>query len=160
MSMRVGQGFDRHRLVEGRRLVLGGVEFDHDKGLEGHSDADCLSHAICDALLGAAALGDIGSHFEDTDPAHENRDSQEFLGEVAALLSRAGLRIVNVDSTVVAEAPRLMPLVPAMRKRIAQSLQIEVGRVSVKATRGEGMGPEGRGEAISAMAIALVESAR
>jgi 2-C-methyl-D-erythritol 2,4-cyclodiphosphate synthase len=158
MTLRVGQGYDRHRLVAGRPCVLGGVEIDHPKGLEGHSDADALSHAICDALLGAAAMGDIGQHFSDTDPANRDRDSLEFLSSVASMLSAGGFSIVNVDSTVIAEAPRLAPHVLAMRERIAGALGLHADAVSVKATRGEGAGPEGRGEVIAATAIALVES--
>jgi 2-C-methyl-D-erythritol 2,4-cyclodiphosphate synthase len=160
VSVRVGLGYDRHRLVEGRPCVLGGVELAFDRGLEGHSDADCLSHAICDALLGAAALGDLGGHFADTDPVHRGRRSLEFLTEVASMLADRGLRIANVDSTVIAELPRLAPHVDRMRAEIAGALGIGIDRVSVKATRGEGVGPEGRGEAISAQAVALVEDAR
>lgn len=157
MDLRIGHGYDRHRLVEGRPLVLGGVRFEHERGLEGHSDADALVHAICDALLGAAALGDLGTHFSDRDPAQEGRDSLEILAEVVALVHGEGYRVVNVDCTVVADAPRLAPRVRAMREEISRTLQIELGRVSVKATRGEKVGPEGREEAISAQAVALLE---
>jgi len=156
MSIRIGQGIDRHRLVPGRRLVLGGVEIPHDRGLDGHSDADALVHAICDALLGAAALGDIGQHFADTDPAHANRNSLEFLTHVVQLLSGQRLRPGNVDATVMAETPKLAPHIAAMRAKLAAALGLSLDRVSVKATRGEGMGPEGRGEAITAHAVALV----
>ena len=156
MSIRIGQGIDRHRLVAGRRLVLGGVEIPHDRGLDGHSDADALVHAICDALLGAAALGDIGQHFADTDPAHADRDSMQFLAHVVQLLSEKHLRPGNVDATVMAEAPKLAPHIRAMRTRLAEALGLPLDRVSVKATRGEGMGPEGRGEAITAHAVVLV----
>lgn len=155
-DLRVGQGLDRHRLEAGRRLVLGGVEIEHTHGLVGHSDADALLHAICDAMLGAAALGDIGAMFADTDPAHAGRDSLEFLEAVRERVAREGWRVHNVDSTVMAEAPRLAGHVPAMRARIAAALGIEVDRVSVKATRGEGLGPEGRAEAITAHAIVLL----
>ncbi len=154
--IRVGQGIDRHRLEAGRRLVLGGVEIEHTHGLVGHSDADALLHAICDALLGAIADGDIGRHFADTDPAHAGRDSRDFLRSVRDRVRGAGYAVVNVDSTVMAEAPRLAPHVETMRANIAEDLGIDVGRVSVKATRGEGLGPEGRGEAITAHAVVLV----
>ena len=156
MNLRIGQGIDRHRLEEGFRLVLGGVEIEHTHGLVGHSDADALLHAICDAMLGAAALGDIGQHFADDDPAHRGRDSREFLREVRSKVESAGFAVVNVDSTIMAEAPRLAPHVPAMRGNIAADLGLSVDHVSVKATRGEGLGPEGRGEAITAHAVVLL----
>ncbi len=155
-SLRIGQGIDRHRLVEGRRLVLGGVTIEHTHGLDGHSDADALLHAICDALLGAVAQGDIGQVFSDTDPAHAGRDSREFLRAIVARVHAAGFQVVNVDSTIMAEAPRLAPHVPAMRSHVAEDLGIDVERVSVKATRGEGLGPEGRREAITAHAVVLL----
>jgi 2-C-methyl-D-erythritol 4-phosphate cytidylyltransferase/2-C-methyl-D-erythritol 2,4-cyclodiphosphate synthase len=156
---RVGQGLDYHRLVPGRRLVLGGVEIPFEKGLEGHSDADALLHAICDALLGAAGLGDIGAHFSDRDPAHRNRPSLEFLVEVRGMLERAGWRVTNVDATILAERPRLAPYRERMRAAIAGALGLPAEAVNVKATTTEGMNAEGRGEGISAQAVALVESA-
>lgn len=156
-TLRIGQGIDFHRLVEGRKLVLGGVEIPFDRGLDGHSDADALVHAICDALLGAAAMGDIGQHFPDTDPAHRNRPSLEFLRDVRTKIESAGWLIRNVDATVLAQRPKLMPHAPAMRKNIADSLGISVDAVSVKATTTEGMNAEGRGEGISAQAIALLQ---
>lgn len=157
--MRIGQGFDVHALVTGRRLVLGGVEIAHDKGLDGHSDADVLLHALCDALLGAAALGDIGRHFPDTDPAFKGADSRTLLREVAARVARAGFRIVNVDTTVVAQAPRLAPHVAAMVANIAADLGVAPGCVNVKATTTEHLGFTGRGEGIAAFAVALIEPA-
>ena len=156
-KLRIGQGIDFHRLVEGRKLILGGVEIPFERGLEGHSDADVLAHAICDALLGAAALGDIGQHFPDTDPAHRNRSSLEFLREVRAKIEAAGWMIQNVDATLLAQRPKLMPHAPAMKKNIAESLGISVAAVSIKATTTEGMNAEGRGEGISAQAIALLQ---
>jgi 2-C-methyl-D-erythritol 2,4-cyclodiphosphate synthase/2-C-methyl-D-erythritol 4-phosphate cytidylyltransferase len=155
--IRVGQGIDCHRLVEGRRLILGGVLIPFEKGLEGHSDADVLTHAICDALLGAAAMGDIGQHFPDTDPAHRSRPSLEFLGEVRAKLRQAGWIVRNVDAVLIVQRPRLAPFVPEMRRKIAESLGVQEEDVSVKATTTEGMNAEGRGEGISAQAVALVE---
>ena len=155
--LRVGQGIDFHRLVEGRKLILGGVEIPFALGLEGHSDADVLAHAICDALLGAAAMGDIGQHFPDTDPAHRNRSSLEFLRAVRTKIEAAGWMIQNVDATLLAQRPKLMPHAPAMKKNIALALGISVAAVSVKATTTEGMNAEGRGEGISAQAIALLQ---
>jgi len=155
--MRIGQGFDVHALVAGRRLVIGGVEIAHDKGLLGHSDADVLLHAICDALLGAAALGDIGRHFPDSDPRYKGIDSRKLLREVAALLASRGHRGVNVDATIVAEAPRMAPHVAAMVANIASDLGIDQGAVNVKATTTEKLGFTGRGEGIAAQAICLVE---
>jgi len=155
--IRVGQGIDCHRLVEGRRLILGGVLIPFEKGLEGHSDADVLTHAICDALLGAAAMGDIGQHFPDTDPAHRGRPSLEFLGEVRAKLRQAGWIVRNVDAVLIVQRPRLAPFVPEMRRKIAESLGVQEEDVSVKATTTEGMNAEGRGEGISAQAVALIE---
>ena len=157
--MRIGQGFDVHALVAGRRLVLGGVDIPHDKGLDGHSDADVLLHALCDALLGAAALGDIGRHFPDTDPAFKGADSRKLLREVAVRLVRAGFRIVNVDTTVVAQAPRVAPHVAAMVANIAADLGVAPGCVNVKATTTEHLGFTGRGEGIAAFAVALIEPA-
>jgi 2-C-methyl-D-erythritol 2,4-cyclodiphosphate synthase len=155
--MRVGQGFDVHRLVAGRRLVVGGVEIAHDKGLLGHSDADVLLHAICDALLGAAALGDIGKHFPDTDPGLKDIDSRELLRRVAALLEDRGRRVVNIDATIIAEAPRMAPHIPRMVANIAADTGIEPHYVNVKATTTEGLGFTGRGEGIAAQATCLVE---
>jgi 2-C-methyl-D-erythritol 2,4-cyclodiphosphate synthase len=155
--MRIGQGFDVHRLVSGRKLVIGGVEIAHDKGLEGHSDADVLLHAICDALLGAAAQGDIGKHFPDTDAKYKGIDSRKLLREVAKLLRDRGRRIVNVDATIIAEAPRMAPHIPAMVANIADDLTIEPHYINVKATTTEKLGFTGRGEGIAAQAICLIE---
>jgi 2-C-methyl-D-erythritol 2,4-cyclodiphosphate synthase len=155
--MRVGQGFDVHRLVAGRRLVIGGVEIPHDKGLLGHSDADVLLHAICDALLGAAALGDIGRHFPDSDARFKDVDSRALLRQVAALLADRGRRVVNVDATIVAEAPRMAPHIPRMVQNIAGDLGIEAHYVNLKATTTEQLGFTGRGEGIAAQAVCLVE---
>ena len=155
--MRIGQGFDVHQLVAGRKLVIGGVEIAHDKGLLGHSDADVLLHAICDALLGAAALGDIGRHFPDSDAKYKGIDSRALLRNVAALLKDRGLRVVNVDATIIAEAPRMAPHIPSMVANIAGDLAIEPHYVNVKATTTEKLGFTGRGEGIAAQAICLVE---
>ena len=155
--MRIGQGFDVHQLVAGRKLVIGGVEIAHDKGLLGHSDADVLLHAICDALLGAAALGDIGRHFPDSDARYKGIDSRALLRNVAALLKDRGLRVVNVDATIIAEAPRMAPHIPSMVANIAGDLAIEPHYVNVKATTTEKLGFTGRGEGIAAQAICLVE---
>lgn len=155
--MRIGQGFDVHRLVAGRKLVVGGVEIPHDKGLLGHSDADVLLHAICDALLGAAALGDIGKHFPDSDARYKGIDSRKLLREVAALLRGRGHRVLNVDATIVAEAPRMSPHIPAMVSNIAADLAIDAGCVNVKATTTEELGFTGRGEGIAAQAACLIE---
>jgi 2-C-methyl-D-erythritol 2,4-cyclodiphosphate synthase len=155
--MRIGQGFDVHRLVAGRRLVIGGVEIAHDKGLAGHSDADVLLHAICDALLGAAALGDIGKHFPDTDAAYKGIDSRELLRQVATLLRERGRRVINVDATLIAEAPRMAPHIPAMVANIAADLAIEPRNVNIKATTTEKLGFTGRGEGIAAQAVCLIE---
>lgn len=154
--MRIGQGYDVHRLVEGRKLILGGVEIPHTVGLLGHSDADVLLHAISDALLGAAALGDIGQHFPDSDPAYEGISSLKLLSHVKELLLAHGFRISNVDSTVIAQAPKLMPHIPAMRENIASALGIPVSRVSVKATTEEKLGFTGEKLGIAAQAIALL----
>ena len=154
---RIGHGIDYHRLARGRKLVLGGVEIPFEKGLLGHSDADALAHAVCDALLGAAGLDDIGRHFSERDPAHRNRPSLEFLAEVRRMLDAAGWRIRNVDCTVLAERPRLAPYRDEMRRRIAGALSILPEQVNVKATTTEGRNAEGRGEAISAQAVALIE---
>ena len=156
---RTGIGFDTHRLVEGRKLILGGIEIPHPVGLLGHSDADVLTHALMDALLGAIADGDIGQHFPDTDPRWEGADSIELLRAVVERLRSKGWQVVNVDITVLAERPKLKPYIPAMRKRLAEPLGIEVESVSVKATTVEGLGAIGRREGISAMAVAMVAPA-
>ena len=157
--MRIGQGFDVHALVPGRRLVIGGVTIPHDKGLAGHSDADVLLHAICDALLGAAGLGDIGVHFPDADPQYSDIDSRMLLREVGRKLAARQLRVGNVDATVVAEAPRLTPHIPRMIGNIAADLGVAPARISVKATTSEGLGLVGRGEGVAALAVALLEAA-
>jgi 2-C-methyl-D-erythritol 2,4-cyclodiphosphate synthase len=154
--MRIGEGWDIHALVPGRALVLGGVEIPHATGLLGHSDADALLHAITDALLGAAGLGDIGSHFPDTDPALSGADSRVLLQRAAASVRTKGWRVVNVDSTVVAQAPRLAAHIPAMRQSIAQALQLDATAVNVKAKTSEKMGPVGEGRAIEARAVCLI----
>ena len=156
---RTGIGFDTHRLVEGRKLILGGVEIPHPVGLLGHSDADVLTHALMDALLGAIADGDIGQHFPDTDPRWEGADSIELLRAVVARLRSKGWQVVNVDITVLAERPKLKPYIPAMRERLAEAMAIAPGFVSVKATTVEGLGAIGRREGISAMAVAMVAPA-
>jgi len=153
--MRIGQGFDVHALAPGRRLVIGGVAIPCDQGLQGHSDADVLLHAICDALLGAAALGDIGSHFPDSDAAYAGADSRRLLREVRKKLG--AYRIVNVDATILAQAPRMAPHVPQMIANIASDLGIDPGAVSIKATTTEHLGFIGRAEGIAAQAIALIE---
>ena len=155
--MRIGQGFDAHRFTEDRSLVLGGVTIPHDYGLAGHSDADVLLHAVCDALLGAAGLGDLGSHFPDTDPQHADQDSRELVRAVGGNLRRDGWRISNIDTTVVAQRPRLGPHVADMAATIASDLEVDSGGVSVKATTSEGMGWTGRAEGIAALAVALLE---
>src|SRR5476651_498542 len=157
MNMRIGQGFDVHQLVEGRKLIIGGVEVAYEKGLLGHSDADVLLHAICDALLGAAALGDIGRHFPDSDAKYRGIDSRELLRHVALLLRERGLRVVNVDATIIAEAPRMAPHIPTMVSHIAADLAVAVNCVNVKATTTEELGFAGRGEGIAAQAICLIE---
>jgi len=155
--MRIGQGFDVHALVTGRKLIIGGVEIAHDRGLEGHSDADVLLHAICDALIGAAGLGDIGTHFPDTDPRYRGIDSRILLREVGSLLLTHGWQIVNIDSTVIAQAPRLAPHITAMRHNIADDLALSVSAVNVKAKTSEKLGLVGRREGIVAEAVALIE---
>ena len=155
--MRIGHGYDVHRLVPGRKLILGGVELPFEKGLLGHSDADVLTHAVMDALLGAAALGDIGKLFPDSDPAYEGADSLVLLGWVTEVLAEHGYRIGNVDATVLAQRPRLAPHIPAMRERLAVAMGISVEQVSVKATTEEGLGFTGTGEGIAAHAVALIE---
>ena len=154
--MRVGHGYDVHRLVEGRRLILGGVEIPFEKGLLGHSDADVLTHAVMDALLGAAALGDIGKLFPDSDPAYEGADSLALLRRVVRTLDENRYKIGNVDATVLAQRPKLAPHIPEMRERLAAAMSVEPGRVSVKATTEEGLGFTGAGEGIAAHAVALL----
>ena len=155
--MRIGQGIDVHALVAGRRLVIGGVEIAHDKGLAGHSDADVLLHAICDALLGAAALGDIGWHFPDSNPAYSNVDSRELLRATGKKIAAAGYRIVNLDATIIAQAPHMAPHIAKMIGNIASDLGLNPAAVSVKATTTEKLGLTGRGEGIAAQAVALIE---
>jgi len=155
--VRIGQGFDVHQLVAGRKLVIGGVEIAHDKGLLGHSDADVLLHAICDAMLGAAALGDIGKHFPDSDARYKGIDSRELLRHCAKLLREHGLRVVNIDATIIAEAPRMATHIPKMVENIAADLAVPRNAVNVKATTTEKLGFAGRGEGIAAQAICLVE---
>ena len=154
--MRVGQGFDVHQLVAGRKLVIGGVDIPHEKGLLGHSDADVLLHAICDALLGAAALGDIGRHFADSDARYKNIDSRILLREVARMLTNEGFRIGNVDATIIAQAPKMAPHIPKMVENIAADLGVAMNAVNVKATTTEKLGYAGRGEGIGAQAVVLV----
>ncbi|MFZ0469218.1 MAG: 2-C-methyl-D-erythritol 2,4-cyclodiphosphate synthase [Thiogranum sp.] len=155
--MRIGQGFDVHAFEAGRRLVLGGVEIPHSHGLRAHSDGDVVLHALCDALLGAAALGDIGRHFPDTDAAYRDVDSRELLRRVYAAVQAHGLTLANADMTVVAQAPRLAAYIDAMRTAIAADLQVDSGRISVKATTTEHLGFTGRGEGIAALAVVLLE---
>lgn len=155
--IRMGQGYDVHRLVEGRKLVLGGVEIEYEKGLLGHSDADVLIHSVCDALLGAAALGDIGRRFPDTDPKYEGISSLKLLAEVGRMLKTMGCSINNIDATVIAQEPKLMPYVNEMRHNIARALDVSPGAVSVKATTEEGLGFSGRKEGIAALAVAVID---
>ncbi|MBV6475824.1 MAG: 2-C-methyl-D-erythritol 2,4-cyclodiphosphate synthase [Rhodocyclaceae bacterium] len=157
--MRIGQGFDVHALVPGRKLIIGGVEIPFERGLLGHSDADVLLHAVTDALLGAAGLGDIGRHFPDSDARFKDADSRQLLREAARLIDRAGYRVVNVDATVIARAPRMAPHVAAMAANIAADLGIEAGCVNIKAKTTESLGFTGRGEGIAAQAVALIERA-
>jgi 2-C-methyl-D-erythritol 2,4-cyclodiphosphate synthase len=155
--IRTGIGYDIHRLIEGRRLILGGVEIPHTRGLEGHSDADVLSHAIADALLGAIGAGDIGQHFPNTDESFRNMSSLDILRHVAAVLTKNKAQPVNVDATLIAEAPRIVSHISAMRERIATAILLEESRVSIKATTNERLGAIGRGEGIAAIAVAAVE---
>ena len=155
---RIGQGYDVHRLAEGRKLILGGVEIPYERGLLGHSDADVLTHAVMDALLGAAALGDIGCHFPDSDPAYAGADSLRLLDEVVSRLRQRGYRVGNVDATVLAQAPKLAPYLEQMRRNLARRLQVPVDAVSVKATTEEGLGFTGTGDGIAAHAVCLVEN--
>jgi 2-C-methyl-D-erythritol 2,4-cyclodiphosphate synthase len=156
--VRIGIGYDVHPLRPGRDLVIGGVRIENPLGLEGHSDADVLTHAVIDSLLGAAGLGDIGEHFPANDPAYQGVSSQELLAMAASAVRQAGYRIVNVDSTVIAEEPRLQPHVGAIRKQLAKTLDVDSGAVSVKATSPEGLGSLGREEGIAAQAVALIEA--
>ncbi|HXE74827.1 MAG TPA: 2-C-methyl-D-erythritol 2,4-cyclodiphosphate synthase [Candidatus Xenobia bacterium] len=158
MSLRVGIGYDIHRLVAGRRLILGGVDIPHSKGLAGHSDGDVLTHAICDALLGAAGLGDLGQHFPDSDPKWKNAHSLDLLARVMELLEEEGLRVAQVDSVVIAQEPKLALCFALMRERLASILGIAPAQVSVKAKTTEGLEAIGRGEAMAAHAIVLLES--
>ena len=156
--IRIGHGYDVHRLTKNRRLVLGGVEIPHTLGLLGHSDADVLLHALSDALLGAAALGDIGKHFPDNDPAYKDADSLMLLTKVRILLERHGYRVVNVDATILAQEPKLAPYVPSMRQNVAKALGMEISLVSVKATTEEELGFTGQRQGIAAHAVCLIES--
>jgi 2-C-methyl-D-erythritol 2,4-cyclodiphosphate synthase len=159
--MRVGQGFDAHSFESGSPLMLGGVEVPHDQGLKAHSDGDVLIHALCDALLGAAALGDIGRHFPDNDPAYAGIDSRVLLCQVVDRLHTNGLKIANIDTTIIAQKPKLAPYIEEMRKILASDLQIDLNRVNIKATTTEGMGFTGRSEGIAALAtVLLLEAAR
>lgn len=158
MSFRIGQGYDLHRLVQDRPLILGGVEIDHDKGLLGHSDADVLLHAITDALLGAAGLGDIGRHFPDTDPAYKGADSRELLRQAVQLVVKGGWAIVNVDATIIAQEPKLAPHMDRIRESVAQCIGIDLQRVNVKAKTKEGCDAVGERRAMEVHAIALLEA--
>lgn len=157
-NFRIGHGYDVHRLCENRRLIIGGVDIPYEKGLLGHSDADVLLHAISDALLGAAALGDIGKHFPDKDPAYKDADSLKLLAEVGKLLAEKGYRPSNIDSTVIAQAPKLAPHIEKMRENIANTLNIDKDAVSVKATTEEGLGFSGEGAGIAAHAVCIIEN--
>ena len=156
--MRIGHGYDVHRLVPGRKLILGGVDIPHNLGLLGHSDADAAAHALCDALLGAAALGDIGQHFPDSDPAYAGADSLVLLGRVMELLHGEGWRVENADLTILAQKPRLKPHIPQMRENLARAMGVPITAVSVKATTEEGLGFTGREEGIAAHAVVLITS--
>jgi 2-C-methyl-D-erythritol 2,4-cyclodiphosphate synthase len=155
-KFRIGQGFDVHQLVEGRKLIIGGVTIPYEKGLLGHSDADVLLHAICDALLGAAGLGDIGRHFSDTDPRYKNIDSRVLLRNVHALLDEHGYAVVNIDATIIAQAPKMSPHIPLMVANVAHDLGMDASAVNVKAKTAERLGPVGRGEGIEAEATCLI----
>lgn len=155
-AYRIGIGYDIHRLVEARKLLLAGVEIPFSKGLLGHSDSDVLAHAVCDALLGAAALGDIGTHFPDTDPRWQGASSLDFLRHAVSLINQKGYRVMNLDATVMAERPKLKPFIQAMREQLAAVLEIEVDRISVKAKTNEGLDAIGRGEAMAAQAVVLL----
>lgn len=155
-KFRIGQGFDVHQLVEGRKLIVGGVPIPYEKGLLGHSDADVLLHAICDALLGAAGLGDIGRHFSDTDPRYKDIDSRVLLRNVHALLDEHGYAVVNIDATIIAQAPKMSPHIPLMLANVAHDLGMDASAVNVKAKTAERLGPVGRGEGIEAEAVCLI----
>lgn len=156
MILRIGQGYDVHRLTEGRPLILGGVNIPHDKGLLGHSDADVLTHAVMDALLGAAALGDIGTHFPDNDPAYRDADSLELLKHVVFVLEQHNYSVVNIDATLILQKPKIAPHLLKIRQNLAQVVKIPVDSVSVKATTEEGLGFTGREEGVAAMAVCLI----
>lgn len=158
--MRVGMGYDVHRLVPDRELILGGVKIDYELGLLGHSDADVLLHAIMDAILGAAALGDIGKHFPDTDPAYKGADSLRLLEAVRGLVEQEGYRIGNIDATIIAQRPKMRPHIDRMRENIAGALRVKPSQINVKATTEEGLGFTGNGEGISAQAVCLLEECR
>ncbi|MCR5120665.1 MAG: 2-C-methyl-D-erythritol 2,4-cyclodiphosphate synthase [Lachnospiraceae bacterium] len=158
--MRIGMGYDVHRLKEGRKMIIGGVEIPYEMGLDGHSDADVLTHAIMDALLGAAALGDIGLHFPDTDERYKGADSIELLKHVEELLDEGGFIISNIDATIIAQAPKMRPYIDQMRENIAKALRIEMSQVGIKATTEEKLGFTGRKEGIAAQAVCLLESAK
>lgn len=155
--MRIGMGYDVHRLVEDRKLILGGVEIPYEKGLLGHSDADCLTHAVMDALLGAAAMGDIGKHFPDTDEKYKGADSIELLRVVKSMLEEKGYKVGNVDATIIAQRPKMAPHISEMIRIISEALEIDSGRVNIKATTEEGLGFTGEGLGISCQAVALLE---
>ena len=155
--MRIGQGYDVHRLCENRRLIIGGVNIPYEKGLLGHSDADVLLHAIADALLGAAALGDIGKHFPDTDERYKGANSLELLEAVSTLLKKENYRVINVDATIIAQKPKMSPFISEMRENIAKALGTDLNNISVKATTEEGLGFTGKGEGISALAVCLID---
>lgn len=159
MNLRIGHGFDVHAFAQGRRLIIGGVDIPHERGLLGHSDADVLLHAICDALLGAAGLGDIGRHFPDSDPRYKGIDSRELLRHVAGLLKERGWVTGNVDATIIAQAPKMAPHIPAMRAHIAADLGVAEDAVNVKATTTEKLGFTGRGEGIAAESVCLIDQA-
>ena len=156
--IRCGTGYDAHRLAAGRKLILGGIDIPHDRGLEGHSDADVLCHAIADALLGAICERDIGHHFPNSDESIRGISSLEILRKVASLVHQANSRVVNVDATLIAEAPKIAPHIPAMKEKIAAALGLDISRVGIKATTNEGLGAVGRGEGMVAMAVATVET--
>ena len=156
--MKIGQGFDAHRFCEGQHLMLGGVKITHDKGIEAHSDGDVLLHAICDALLGAAGLGDIGSHFSDQENINQNRDSREFVRSILELITQQDLVIANIDATIICQQPKISPHKASMQKIIAEDLQCDLHQVNIKATTTEKMGFTGRQEGIAAMAVALLQT--
>ncbi|MDD6189507.1 MAG: 2-C-methyl-D-erythritol 2,4-cyclodiphosphate synthase [Clostridiales bacterium] len=155
--MRIGEGYDVHRLVEGRKLILGGVDIPYEKGLLGHSDADVLLHALMDAMLGALALGDIGKHFPDSDERYKGIDSRELLRGVAAIIAEKGYRLGNADMTIIAQRPKMAPHIPAMRENIAHDLGTDIDNISVKATTEEGLGFTGSGEGVAARAVVLLK---